>query len=144
MEPQIRVNCEDAVRKYLDALNRHDWDALAVTLDPNFVSEVPYFGQLKGKEANIKYEKSLDKACPDTQNRILSLVAKGDTAAGEFTTSGTLTCSFETPRGTILPTGRHFEFRSAVFYRVNSVGLLEEKREYVDTANLFKQLGLNL
>jgi steroid delta-isomerase-like uncharacterized protein len=142
MELEVKVEAENTVKRYVDALNRHNMDAAAATLDPDFVSDDPFNGQIKGRDTFVKYAGNLYKACPDTQDKTLNIIAKGDVVAAEFLTSGTFTAPLESPRGTIPPTGRHFEIRSAIFYRVNSKGLIEERRQYGDTATLQQQLGL--
>lgn len=60
----------------------------------------------------------------------------------EFMSSGTFTSALELRGRTIPPTGRHLEYESAVFYRVNSKGLIEERRAYFDPASLLQLLGL--
>jgi steroid delta-isomerase-like uncharacterized protein len=142
VELETKVDSENAVKKYVDALNRHNMEAVAATLDRDVVSDDPFNGQIKGRDAFVKYAGNLYKACPNTQDKTLNIIAKGDIVAAEFLTSGTFTAPLESPRGTIPPTGRHFEVRSAIFYRVNSKGLIEERRQYGDTAKLFQQLGL--
>jgi predicted ester cyclase len=144
MESETRVDAEDLVRRTVDSVNRRDFHAFTESFDPDLVSEDPLVGQTKGRETFLKAVENSLKAAPDAQDKIVSIVSKGDTLAVEFITVGTFTGSLELKGHTIPPTGRRFEFRSAVFYRINSKGVIAERRWYFDSANLLQQLGLKV
>jgi ketosteroid isomerase-like protein len=125
-----RTEPEDIVRKYTAAKERRDLDAAAALLDPNVLSYDPSIPEpVKGREACRKASEILAKI-PDLKIRILNILSKGDEVAGEFITTFTMP-----------PTGRRIELRYAKFFRVNSRGLIEEEREYSDSAEKEKQLG---
>lgn len=136
------MNPEDAVRRTIDAYNRHDVDAFAAMLDPNFVIYDPRFPEPLKATALRKMLEGYFRAVPDDKLEILNISAKGDTVAAEVAESGTFKGPLETPRGTIPPTGRHFEFRWALFRRVNSKGLVEEARNYYDVVSTLRQFGV--
>ena len=50
------VKPEDVVREYIDAKDRHDWDALVKLLDPDYVSSDPSIPEpVKGIEPLRQY-----------------------------------------------------------------------------------------
>ncbi len=125
------------------AWNRHDLDAFTAMLDPNYVEHDPGLPKpLKGREAYRKMVEDAFKAFPDAKFKILNIAAKGGFVAVEYIVAGTFKGPFEVGGRTIPPTGRHFEAKEASFVRVNSKGLVTEKRDYYDPAGLFQQLGL--
>ena len=77
------VNPEDVVREYIDAKDRHDWDALVKLLDPNYVSSDPSIPEpIKGIEPIRQYLDMLTGV--DMKTRIISMMSKGDTVAAEL------------------------------------------------------------
>jgi steroid delta-isomerase-like uncharacterized protein len=141
MELQTKVSAEDVVRKFLDAGNRHNLDAIAATLDPNYVDYSP-MSPPANREAELKELEAMFKASSDIEIRILNIAAKDEEVAVEFSYGGTFNGPLELGGQTIPATGRHFELKQASFFRVNSRGLIEESRDYYDSAALLRQLGV--
>jgi steroid delta-isomerase-like uncharacterized protein len=138
-----RASSEDVVRKYFAARTRHDVDAAAAFLDPEYAEYDPLTPEpRKGTEEWRKNEESVEKAIPDFEFRILSMIAKDDFVAVEVSTEGTFKSPLELLGQVIPPTGRRIELRMAAFYRVNSKGLIAEVREYYDSAKVFEQIGI--
>jgi predicted ester cyclase len=140
-----RTNPENVVKKAIAAINRHDLDAYIAMLDPNYI-EPPNPAHLKpqkGTEAERKSSGDAMKAFPDMNFKILNIAAKGGFVAAETILTATFKGPWEVGGRTIPPTGRHLEAKWAMFLRVNSRGLITEKRDYFDSAGLFQQLGMN-
>ncbi len=138
-----RKNPADIVNKWFALASRHDLDAASALIDPNIVlHEHGPLSAVRGREAQGKIWEDALKAFPDFKLRILNLVARGDMVAVEVEMTGTFKGPYETPQGTIPPTGGHFEGTFASFNRVNSKGLIAENHSYVDTARMFQQLGV--
>ena len=139
----MKVNVEDVVRKYFAVRNRHDVDAVAAMLDPDYAEYDPLSPEpRKGIEEFRKNEESVEKAIPDFEFRISNMIAKDYLVAVELTAQGTFKNPLELFGQAIPPTGRRIELRMAGFWRVNSKGLIAEAREYYDSAKIFEQLGL--
>ncbi len=141
------TNPEEIVKKFSEAFaayNRHDLDVYFSILDPDYEVHDPVAGELKGRETMRKVNEELFKTFPDLEFRDINIAARGNRVAVECMFSGTFKGPFELPgRAAISPTGRRVEFRLAVFYRLNSKGLVSEGRNYYyDFAGFLKQLGL--
>jgi predicted ester cyclase len=137
-----RMNPEDVERKHIAAINRRDFVRAAAMIDPDFTGYDPLLPEpIKGREAWRKVAEALHRPFPDLKYRILNIAAKDDVVATEGTLAGTFKGPLELSGRTISPTGRRVELRYAMFSRVNSKGLIAERREYFDPRNLFRQLG---
>jgi limonene-1,2-epoxide hydrolase len=138
-ESMTMVNPEDVVREYIDAKDRHDWDALVKLLDPDYVSSDPSIPEpVKGIEQIRQYLDMLTGV--DMKTKVLSMMSKGDTVAAELEVSCLVKSKGEFAGHTVLP--HPFKIIFAKFYRVNSKGLIAEEREYSDTATKMKALGV--
>ncbi len=139
----VEVAREDIVRRLADAMNRGDANAMAALYAQDAVSYGPIAPEgLKGRDAIRKLNENLAKAFPDTNIRVLSINAKGDTVAAEWVVTGRHTGAFELPTGTLAPTNRQVTLRGANFYQFNREGLISEARGYFDMASFLQQLGL--
>lgn len=130
-ESMTTVEPEDVVREYIDAKDRHDWDALVKLLDPDFVSSDPSLSEpVRGVQAISQYFPMLEEV--DMKTKILTMLSKGEDVAAELA----VTCTIQED-----DKPRSFTVTFAKFYRVNSRGLLVDEREYSDTATKFKAMG---
>jgi putative sterol carrier protein/limonene-1,2-epoxide hydrolase len=130
-ESTTTVEPEDVVREYIDAKDRHDWDALVKLLDPDFVSSDPSLSEpVRGVQAISQYFPMLEQVGMKT--KILTILSKGEDVAAELA----VTCTIQED-----DKPRSFTVTFAKFYRVNSKGLLVDEREYSDTAAKFKAMG---
>jgi steroid delta-isomerase-like uncharacterized protein len=96
---------EDTVRRFLDAYNAHDLDAVAEVLTPDAVYDDKGTGErYDGKEAVLGYVRVMFSAAPDCVWKLRSIIAGDDRAAFEGTWSGTVTMPKGSPgAGTTLP-----------------------------------------
>ncbi len=136
------MNTENIVKRYQEAVERRDLDALSALYAPDVLHIHPFPEPLKGREAVRKENEDFLKAMPDAQFKITNLIVQGDKIAWEVVISGTNTGPFVTQMGTMPPTNRRVEGHNAGFWRLNAQGLIAEEHIYFDTAALFKQLGL--
>jgi len=112
-ESTTKVNPEDVVRAYIDAKDRHDWDALVKLLDPNYVSSDPSIPEpVKGIEPIRQYLDMLTGV--DMKTRILSMMSKGDTVGAELEVSCLIKHKGEFAGHTIIPTGHPINPHSAL------------------------------
>jgi predicted ester cyclase len=147
MQVETKVSPENVVRNLREALaafnDHHDLDAYLAIMDPNFVLHDPLFPEpIKGRETCRKLDEELIKAFPDLEYKILNVAASSDLVAAEVLLSGTFKGPMKLPQGTITPTGHYGEITCAVFYQLNSKGLLTEARWYYDVAALRQRLGM--
>ena len=135
---------KDTLKKYADALNAHDLDALLELLAPDAEVQDPGVAEpIKGKEAIRQNLGSWLKAFPDMKFEVVEpVLSEGNDVLFQGRISGTHTGDLTTPQGTVAPTNKKFQFAGAGFWRLNSQGLVSEERRYYDTAALRDQLGL--
>jgi steroid delta-isomerase-like uncharacterized protein len=128
----------DIVRRYQDALNSGDFDALDDVVASDIVTPdiLPGFGQ--GREAVKALARATAHAWPDFHVTIDDLVCEADQAVARITMTGTAVNDF----GTMLPgNGRSFRFTGAYYARAQD-GKLVEHVGAEDGLSLLRQLGL--
>jgi len=76
------------------------------------------------------------------QMKALVTVVSGDTAAMEWTVTGTQTGALVGRMATIPPTGKRIAISGAEFTKHNAQGLIVDERGYFDMASFMTQLGL--
>lgn len=125
------------VRRYQDALNRNDLDALddVVAADVKMPNALPGFPPgLKG--AKLAHQSSLS-VFSEWHVHIDDMVADEDKVAVRVTMSGVHTG----PLGDIPPTGKSFKMNGVYFVRIAG-GQIVEHWGMGDTAAMMQQLGL--
>jgi steroid delta-isomerase-like uncharacterized protein len=138
------VDPENLFKKYQEAFDRQDLDALSKLYAPDVLHIHPFPEPLKGRDAVKKEQEDFLKAIPDIKFKISNIIIQGNNVAAEFVLTGTNTGPFVTQMGTTPPTNRRVEGRNAGFWRINAEGLIAEEHIYFDTGSLFRQLGLKL
>jgi steroid delta-isomerase-like uncharacterized protein len=138
----VEVAIEDTHRRFADAINRHDANAVAAVHAPDAEIYIMTPEGHKGRDAIRKQNEAFFKAFPDLTLRTLNIVSKGDSAAAELVLTGTHKGPLELPTGTLAPTNRQVTMKGATFFRVNREGLIAEARGYFDSASLLQQLGV--
>ncbi|MBI4337827.1 MAG: ester cyclase [Chloroflexi bacterium] len=136
---------EDAIRKGLEAFNRHEVEGVAELYAPGATVYDPLYPQpLRGRESIKKDWQEFIKAFPDIRMTATHILATGDTAAVEAVLTGTHKGPLTGPTGTIPPTNRRVELRGSFFVRCDPQGQILEERRYFDTASMMAQLGMKL
>lgn len=137
------MSAQDTLKKTVDAFNRHDANAFAALYAADAVAHDPQYPEpLRGREAIRKDMEDFFLTFPDIQARVVSVLASGDTVAGEMEVSGTHKGPIAGPTGTIPATNRRMEMRVGRFVRVDAQDLITECNRYFDMAGLMQQLGL--
>ncbi len=85
----VEVAVEDTHRRFADAMNQRDANAVAAVHAPDAEVYVMTPGGHKGRDAIRKFNEDFFKAFPDLTFRTLNIVSKGDVAAAEVVFTGT-------------------------------------------------------
>jgi len=131
----------ETIGKFVESINRGDSAAVSTLYAPDAALIDP-MGTFKGRDAIRKVFDSFFKAFPDLHVTQQRLLAKGNTAIGEFVVTGTHKGPIPGPQGDIPPTNRRAEIRESHVARLNDQGLIVEDRVYFDLPAFMRQLGL--
>ena len=130
-------------RERVETWNRHDPKAYGAYYREDATVEDPMYPEpLKGRDAISKDFESFLITFPDTEFRLGTIVAGGDTVAFEVVASGTHKGDLPSPTGPIPATNRTIEMRIAAFAQLDDEGLIVDERRYFDMAGILIQLGL--
>ena len=135
---QLEAN-KDLVRRFADALNAADWEALDELVAEDFVrhSQATAGPQVKSREEFIELQKSFLAISADQRVTTQELIAEGDKVAGLATYSGTHTG----PMGELPATGKPFEIAFLSIFRIEDGRIAELWVEW-DNVAMLTQLGL--
>jgi steroid delta-isomerase-like uncharacterized protein len=135
---QLEAN-KDLVRRFTQALNTANWDALdeLVTEDFSRHSQATAGPQVNSREEFIQLQESFLVSFPDQRVTIEKLIAEGDEVAALATCSGTLTG----PMGEYAATGRSVEITFLSIFRIDAGRVAELWVEW-DNVAMLMQLGL--
>lgn len=135
---QLEAN-KDLVRRFTEALNTADWDALdeLVTEDFSRHSQATAGPEANSREEFIQLQESFLVTFPDQRVTIQKLIAEGDEVAVLATYSGTQTG----PMGEYPATGRSVESTFLAFFRIEAGRIAELWVEW-DNVAMLTQLGL--
>ncbi|MGH9178879.1 MAG: ester cyclase [Acidimicrobiales bacterium] len=123
-------------------MENHDAAGLANLYAEDAVAFTPDAGELKGREAIVKYLTAFTVAVPDFRWESLADHESGNTAADEGWVVGTNTGPIELPDGTVIPaTGRPVRVRGVDLATVEN-GQIVRHNFYFDQVELLTQLGL--
>ena len=130
---------KDLVRRFTEAGNDADWDALDEIVAENFTrhSAATAGPQVTSRDEFIELQKGFLSSFPDQHVTIHSLVAEGDLVAVLATYSGTQTG----PMGNFPATGKSVESPFLGMFRVESGRIAELWVEW-DNVAMLTQLGL--
>lgn len=135
---------EDVARRLLEATTSGDFEAEMALYAPDAVQHHPMADEpLEGRDAIRESERLLRDAFTDIDVRERSILSSGSTLAIELvfeaTNTGPLVLG---PDQEIPATGRRIELPAVWMFQIGADGLIVEERDYLDTALLFRQLGL--
>ena len=135
----------DTVKKFADAINAHDLDAMISMWAQDAEVHDPRIPEgLKGKEAIKQNLGSWLQAFPDLKFEVVEpVISEGNNVAFQAKLSGTHTGDLVRPEATIPPTNNKIQFNAMGFWRLNSQGLISEERRYYDATGLMGQLVLS-
>jgi steroid delta-isomerase-like uncharacterized protein len=129
---------EDAIRQELEALNRHDVEAvLAFYTDDVVFEDVSLAEPLRGKEAMRVYMAEFFIAIPDLHIEERSIFGRAMIAAAEYQLSGTHQGLLDGRPAT----GRAFRLNALSVYEYDGQ-LFTRETFYWDSVTMLRQLGL--
>ena len=130
----------DFVKKWMDAVNRGDLEALVDMSHPDAVHGNG--GETyRGAQGIRDLFKPLIDASSEREVQINNVVESGQTVVVEFVFRFKNTGSFMTPRGTIPPTGKTVSLASIAVYELRD-GKLAGSRGIFDRVDLLTHLGM--
>lgn len=124
------------VGRFVAAINRQDWAALAALLSEDFVRHSGAGGTLRGAAALIDFLRQEFEAFPDASESVEDLLAEGDRVAVRHRFRGTQ----RGPLGAYAPTGRVLDAPYLAIYRIEGERIAEAWAEWDSAAGL-RQLG---
>jgi steroid delta-isomerase-like uncharacterized protein len=132
----------DVVEAAYRAWNAGDLDRILNDYDENakYWSTARMAG-VNGKGEIRKYCESQLRTFPTIRFVITNLIESGDSVAVEYRVHATHIGPLEAPSGTIPATGKTIDFAGADFFEIRS-GKIVTERNYVDSLELMRQLGL--
>ena len=135
---QLEAN-KDLVRRFTEALNAANWDALDELVTEDFTrhSQATAGPEVHSREEFIQLQESFLVTFPDQRVTIEKLVAEGDEVAALATYSGTQTG----PMDQFPATGRSVESTILAFFRIDAGRIAELWVEW-DNVAMLTQLGL--
>lgn len=135
---QLEAN-KDLVRRFTEATNAADWDALAEIVAEDFTrhSAATAGPPVGSRDEFVRLQESFLGSFPDQRVTVQRLVAEGDYVAGLATYTGTHTG----PMGEFPATGRTVESPFLAMFRVEEGRIAELWVEW-DNLAILTQLGL--
>lgn len=130
---------KEVVRRYQEAYNSQDLDALDDLLDPNWTTNAWPEGIPQSIEAAKEFYRGVLQGMPDWQVITLALVAEGDWVVQR----GLLRGTFKGELGGLLPTGQVVESGVISMYRIAD-GKIVEHWAYADDMSFWKGLGVDV
>jgi steroid delta-isomerase-like uncharacterized protein len=139
-----KSNLYGLVQAYIEAVNRHDWDAAAGLLSPDVRLVDHALGRtLRGPEEWVARFKPFTEACPDGRLEQMWVVTEGRRLAHEVVVRGTNTGPLSLPTGEVMPaTGRSIEVHLAGIWEADDEQRVTEMHHYANPMELLTQLGV--
>ncbi len=133
---------ERIVRIFHESWDLSDPERGAAVIDENSHHEDMARGELQvGPEGYKRDYHRWRTAFPDGECKVVNVIVQDDWAVVEYVNRGTQTGPLESSLGTFPPSGRRMEARYCCVMRVAN-GKVVEGRDYYDSANIARQLGL--
>ncbi len=133
---------ERIVRIFHESWDLRDPERGAAVIDENSHHEDMARGELQvGPEGYKRDYHRWRTAFPDGECKVVKVIVQDDWAVVEYVNRGTQTGPLESSLGTFPPSGRRMEARYCCVMRVAN-GKVVEGRDYYDSANIARQLGL--
>lgn len=127
---------KDTTRRYQQAINDRDWDALDAVLAPDVATPLMLPGFPPGREGAKAIVEATLAAWPDFHTRIDELIAEGDHVVALVTMTGTAVHEFLGVPGT----GKPFTMTGAYIVRIVD-GMIIEHAGIEDALGMLAQIG---
>jgi steroid delta-isomerase-like uncharacterized protein len=132
------VDVEEMLKEENAAWNSHDVDKIATFYTDDCIKEDVAVGvHVRGKEAMKAVNSGAFAAVPDMKIELRLIISSRDTAATEWTMSGTYSSSHP---GAPLVIGRPFSIRGATIMQLRE-GRISRVSDYWDSAQFVRQVG---
>lgn len=131
-------NNKATVRRFVEAINAHDWAALSALIAPDFVRHSYAAGQpgVRSREDLIRFLRLESESFPDGQETLLDLMAEGNKVAARHEFKGTQLG----PLGPYPASGKVLQAVYLAIYRFER-GLIVEAWVEWDNQSTLAQLG---
>jgi steroid delta-isomerase-like uncharacterized protein len=134
---------KEAVTKYWEAYTKHDQEGILALLAPDYTLRSPLSSGVATKDMVAGGLKLFEKSFPDLKEAVVSMIAEDDRVVCEVVETATFTGALDWPTGAIAPTNKSYKLPFAAFFRVDAQGLIAEQRNYWDTADWIRQVGID-
>lgn len=128
---------KEIVRRYQQAINDHDWEALDQVLAPDVATPLMMPGFPSGRDGAKAVVDATLAAWPDFHTRIDELIAEGERVVALVTMTGTAV----NPGFGLPGTGKSFTMKGAYIVRI-SHGRIVEHWGVEDSLGLLAQIGV--
>lgn len=128
---------KDVTRRYQQAINDRDWDALDAVLAPDVATPLMMPGFPPGREGAKALGQATLDAWPDFHTHIDELIAEGDRVVAVVTITGTAV----NPGFGLPGTGKPFTMTGAYIVRIAD-GLIVEHAGVEDALGMLAQIGV--
>lgn len=132
------ADASEVVRRYFDAVGRHDLDAAMACWAPGSIDHLAPVGELRVPDELRAYFVDLFAAMPDFQYEVLDMFEQGGKVAAHWHARGTFTG--RRYQG-IEPNGAEIETLGADLVQVED-GLIRRLDSYWDESALARQIGV--
>ncbi len=146
VKPRPQQTNTQVVREWISAINAHDADRLAATLNEDFVWELGD-SSTTGRDVSKQAWSLWFAAFPDLHFEVVQTISEGNYVVSRLMMTGTHKGEWKF-RGTgsmssaIAPTNRKFNVPGCAVHQIRS-GKIVHLWAYWDTATLLRQLGIS-
>ena len=128
-------------REIVTGYSTANWTALKGLFTPAAVyNELGSQRRIQGPDAIIQTLQGWKKAMTDSQGKVISAIASGDTVAMQITWTGTHDGTFTGPTGTVPATGKRQTTPAAMIVKFSD-NKVSEIHHYFDMLTLLQQIG---
>ena len=129
------------VRSFYEAVNSHDFEKFtSFFADDGQFKDIATNRVYRGKNELRAMAESWVKALPDMKLQVSDVIGEGDVWCAELTMVGTHKGSFESPMGTISPSGKRISVPSCDVIRFRN-GKIQSLNCYFAATILMSQIG---
>jgi len=137
---EVEEQNKELVKRFYEAANERDFEALKEVLAPEYAWYVPSRNtEPISREGSMEFVREMFDAFPDCHWSIEDLIAEGNIVVSRFIFRGTHEGEYQG----ILATGNKIEISGFMMTRIENGKLVEDKEE-ADTLGMMQQLGMEL
>lgn len=134
----------NVVHRMADAVQRRDAEAMAALYTRDATVHHPLYPEPgRGRDAIRASQQELFNAIADVEVQIRSILTGENTCAAEVIIKATQTGTINVGGKALAATGRKIQVHEVWAFDLDPDGLIVEERDYLDTAALLAQLGVD-